>query len=340
MKSRSGRGRASASAVQASRRPSASTTSSVSDSSSESPSATTWTPARCSRGSRQLETTVPTAPEANRRLAADTWWISAAGSRAPNAWTSATSPARALAVSRTWVVCSITWPPEPSRRSHQGGGGTLSSQAHWTRRAGRSAKRAAGQGGGDPGGGLLVDGHRLLDEERQAGLDGGQLGGAVGERRDADVDGVQALGGQQLHVVGVGGGPGRGGQLAGPLQGRVGHPGHLDPVHGQQRPHVAGRDRARPDHADPYRRGHSSRIRSTGRTGTAPAPGRGALVASCRGLVHFSVLPRRSVWPTSTPSCRPRRTPSWPSCPSGAPSRQCPATPSAPATCAARPSTW
>src|SRR5829696_1686565 len=226
MKSRSGRGRASASAVQASRRPSASTTSSVSDSSRDSPSATTCTPARCRRGSRQLETTLPTAPEANRRLATDTSWISAAGSRDPKAWTSATSPARARAVSRTWVVCSITWPPEPSRRRQQPGRPVEDVQPAPVV-AGAGDQGPAGQGGGDPGGGLLVDGDRLLDEERQAGLDGGQLGGAVGERRDADVDGVQALGGQQLHVVGIGGGPGRGGQLAGPLQGRVGHPGDL-----------------------------------------------------------------------------------------------------------------
>jgi hypothetical protein len=92
----------------------------------------------------------------------------------------------------------------------------------------------------------------------------------VGERRDADVDGVQALGRQQLHVVGVGGRPGLGGQLLGPLQGRVGDRGHLDPLHGQQGPHVTGRDRARPDHADPHRRQHPSRIGPSGRTGSDP----------------------------------------------------------------------
>jgi hypothetical protein len=137
--------------------------------------------------------------------------------------------------------------------------------------AGAGDQVPAGQAGGDRRGRLLVDRDRLLDEHRQPGVDHGQLGAAVGERWDADVDGVKPLGGQQLHVVGVGGRPGLGGQLLGPLKGRVGDRGHLDPVHGQQGPQVAGRDRARPDHADPHCQRHSSRIGPTGRTGRAPA---------------------------------------------------------------------
>src|SRR4029450_2450632 len=57
---------------------------------------------------------------------------------------------------------------------------------------------------------------------------------------------AQALWGQPLFVVGVGGGARRLGQLAGPVQGRVGHPGDLDTVHGQQRPPGAGRRRTPP----------------------------------------------------------------------------------------------
>ena len=132
-------------------------------------------------------------------------------SEAPWAATHSTSPPRWRTRSTRCVTCSVTWPPEPAPRRPPGGRGHLVDPPGGEQ-AGRTAvEQCAGPlhgveaapvvaGGGDqPGRGDLggdalgrrqVGGERLLDEQRQAVLDGDGLGLAVGERRHADVQRV------------------------------------------------------------------------------------------------------------------------------------------------------
>jgi hypothetical protein len=76
---------------------------------------------------------VPTAPEENRSVVVLAVGTSASGRRdrgtvTSTADTASTSPTSTRARSNRCVVCSTTWPPERSRRAHQGAAGVPSSQ--------------------------------------------------------------------------------------------------------------------------------------------------------------------------------------------------------------------
>src|SRR4051812_21747810 len=114
--------------------------------SSATPSPITSRPAAISAGRTQETLTVPTAPDAKRSRAAP-----ASGTSRPPAedgpdapTTSTTSPASSRTRSSRWVACSMTWPPDRSRRLHQAGAGVVLHQRASTRRTAvpASAERA------------------------------------------------------------------------------------------------------------------------------------------------------------------------------------------------------
>ena len=118
----------------------------------------------------------------------------------------------------------------------------------------------------DPGADLLGDvqaqSHGLLHEQRLAALQRGELGGPVGERLHADVDGVGRHGVEGLRGVGERGDVEFSGQGGGGGQVRVRHPDHARPAESVQHVDVATGHGSRPDQGDAQRHvGFSSRSR-------------------------------------------------------------------------------
>jgi hypothetical protein len=101
-----------------------------------------------------------------------------------------------------------------------------------------------------------VQGERLLDEQRQPGRGDVALGRPVGERRDADVDGVHAAGGEQLAVARVRGRAVLAGQRLRAVELGVGD-GDDGRVEAAEHGGVAGSHAARADDPDPRAAAHA-----------------------------------------------------------------------------------